>query len=1582
MASTDSEAIRRTSPASAGRVQVAVRCKPLAFSDSDQRRVVVRDETTIDVNGKAFKFDKVFPPNCTQADVFDAIGVDKVQNVLQGYNATVMAYGQTGSGKTHTLANTEPGSQGIIPRCVFELFAQIAKDSSHEYDVQLSYVQIYLEKPLDLLCPEKTDLCVRESPIEGVFLQGATEVQVRNAEDCAAFLRAAGNNRKIANTQMNAKSSRSHAIVLLTVSRRDVHVDTSATDSTDHSVLKGKLVLVDLAGSERVKKSGVTGKQHDEAIAINLSLSTLGNVIHALAEPTRYVPFRDSVLTRLLQDSLGGNCQTTLVVTVSTDSAHLRETSDSLQFGQRAMKVTTHAVVNASVDYRALAMRLQAQLDNWESQSFAVRNELETSLHKVIVERDRLSEEVQISQITIESMHQELLNASSNISSYNDVSQDKWVQQLNASQEEVTRLKTQNKRFCERIRALTELQVMVRARLLSLAECAGVQATLPEIQRSVTEACAVSFRSDCEAVFLTVENTVQLLMQRFNEQHVAKDTVSDQHLSGKEVADEIGEDIHSGNDDEDDNDEMNTREVTQSAVNVVTPTPGDGGRTSSMHRLTPSGISVHLISTPSPETVPKQRQLHVQHSAPVETAPGQQSQPPSARMSITSDRSALSADRMSSDTSPPPAEESVEDRIQRLQRELNEAKAELAQRAAAVIHVDAKKLEDAAAASRIYHEQMMQSKFNGANLRPQQKVVPKLFTVKHTDVVVEEHDHLLTAVTSFCELLRTSTDERSISNALSGMGNMAIGSAGRAAILASDAVELCLKIMKKYAAVRLLVHDGCILLHNVYCINGDDSAPTSEQSKQKLNLLLSDAVNCVVLTASQYTSDHELLRTALGMLGNAGNLHDNAARGFVSAGAMQLACDALRLMNNYAVCHAAVRVLRHICKQCDLATYCLFEIHELFIAFASTYQDETSVKYLADWACAICWNKELLAQFMQTGGFDQLLVSSAHLIGKKDIQRSVICAMAPASKDDSNLANALMTTGGLDRVIALWKEFPMEHKMVKSCCNLVRNVAITSGASGKAYIAKTDIMTCAMKLMESLEQPLEEKTLFYIFNLVDVLVANADACTVLLQNDLLRHCAKHANSSREKLRKVVLSILLRVGKKSPEAVATPEVLSMLWVLCLEGTESDSRTALECIHSVVDKCKNPRNLMPDRVALFKRLLGHPLLTERKLELMLAMAKKLFHCKEVATLDIVTQVQARADKYVGDMVTPQFCSFIRFVVEEPAGASAVLETDCLKYVVDLLSHGAVARCHQLVSKVLWAIYSILKLGEEGEAKSVAVKIPPTLVVAVLTASRPFAADAAVANASTAVISVLCCVPDGADLAHDGNILPYLATVFNAHKSEEKVLQNTISALHNAFLRGTKYSVTADIARDLVSILTWMSDPQLVADLITAFRMAVGSNSGRDAFINQGIIPALIGRMTGCAHEQTLESCCEFFRAVGQHNGYESVLIQCGACEAICTVMRAFPNCAELQTAAICALRNLVAPGRVVQLGESGAIELTCLAMKRFTGTTEVLRSASCMLSAVAQVADLQTYFVESGGKALVDVTAGKFPPGSKR
>ena len=322
-----------------------------------------------------FTFDSVFDLDSTQLDVYTQTAKPAVQSVLEGYNSTIFAYGQTGTGKTYTMEgftyNNKDPERGIIQRTIEDIFYFIESTSNEntKFIIRASYLQIYNENISDLLKPEKKNLQIREDKKKGIYVDCLSEWAVLSPIDLYALLKRGASFRATASTYMNDVSSRSHAVFVITVEQ----MTTEMINGETHTQIKvGKLNLVDLAGSERIRITGATGQQLEESKKINKSLSCLGNVINALTDQKGriHIPYRDSKLTRLLEDSLGGNCKTTMIAMISPAHESFSESLSSLHFAQRAKKIKNRPIINEDVNNRALIRQYEIELRN-------LRNELE-----------------------------------------------------------------------------------------------------------------------------------------------------------------------------------------------------------------------------------------------------------------------------------------------------------------------------------------------------------------------------------------------------------------------------------------------------------------------------------------------------------------------------------------------------------------------------------------------------------------------------------------------------------------------------------------------------------------------------------------------------------------------------------------------------------------------------------------------------------------------------------------------------------------------------------------------------------------------------------------------------------------------------------------------------------------------------------------------------------------------------------------------------------------------------------------------------------------------------------------------------
>jgi kinesin family protein 5 len=303
--------------------------------------------------------------NSRQKDVFDFSIRSTVDDILNGYNGTVFAYGQTGAGKSYTMMGTniaDEEGRGVIPRIVEQIFQSIlSSPSTIEYTVRVSYMEIYMERIRDLLAPQNDNLPVHEEKNRGVYVKGLLEVYVSSVEEVYEVMNRGGSSRAVAATNMNQESSRSHSIFVITITQKNVETG---------SAKSGQLFLVDLAGSEKVGKTGATGQTLEEAKKINKSLSALGMVINNLTDgKSQHIPYRDSKLTRILQESLGGNSRTTLIVNCSPSSYNDAETLSTLRFGMRAKAIKNKAKINAEIspaELKAMLKKAQSQVSTFE----------------------------------------------------------------------------------------------------------------------------------------------------------------------------------------------------------------------------------------------------------------------------------------------------------------------------------------------------------------------------------------------------------------------------------------------------------------------------------------------------------------------------------------------------------------------------------------------------------------------------------------------------------------------------------------------------------------------------------------------------------------------------------------------------------------------------------------------------------------------------------------------------------------------------------------------------------------------------------------------------------------------------------------------------------------------------------------------------------------------------------------------------------------------------------------------------------------------------------------------------------------
>ena len=342
-------------------IKVGVRCRPLSKTElgMNEETIVQFSGTSICLTNPApaageaaehiYAFDHVYQMDSESSTVFADMAQPLVEGLLEGFNGTIFAYGQTGSGKTYSMMG-DPEKPGVIPLVAIDVFERRAALLSELGDgavitVQASYIQIYREVLQDLIGGDiNAELKIRRDPKIGTYVQGLSETTLESAEGLTRVIENGNKRRAVASTLMNAESSRSHAVVIIRIDQEH-----PGKLGQGKKRLASKINLVDLAGSERASKTGATGETLKEAIAINQSLSALGNVINALSDPKAkgHIPYRSSKLTHLLEESLGGNSHTVMLAAISPAGRNFAETLQTLQYASRAKLIVTNAKSNA-----------------------------------------------------------------------------------------------------------------------------------------------------------------------------------------------------------------------------------------------------------------------------------------------------------------------------------------------------------------------------------------------------------------------------------------------------------------------------------------------------------------------------------------------------------------------------------------------------------------------------------------------------------------------------------------------------------------------------------------------------------------------------------------------------------------------------------------------------------------------------------------------------------------------------------------------------------------------------------------------------------------------------------------------------------------------------------------------------------------------------------------------------------------------------------------------------------------------------------------------------------------------------------
>lgn len=359
------------------RVKVAVRCRPISEKEKlESKNVIVsvtpaRGEIVLNPREageepRTFTFDLTYGMDSLQENVYKDTGYPIIESVLQGYNGTVFAYGQTGTGKTFTMEGKldPPNLRGIIPRSFDHIFKIINATPTKQFLVRASFLELHNEEIRDLLNKNMNNkMELREKPEGGFYVKELSSFMIQSVKELLEKLEQGRQSRHVAETNMNKESSRSHCIFSVTVEASEIK-----SDGNQH-ITMGKLNLVDLAGSERQSKTGLTGENAREGIYINQSLTSLGNVISALVDPkSTHIPYRDSKLTKLLQDSLGGNTKTVMIANIGPVDWNYEETLSTLRYANRAKNIKNKPKINEDPkdamlrQFQEEIQRLKAQL--------------------------------------------------------------------------------------------------------------------------------------------------------------------------------------------------------------------------------------------------------------------------------------------------------------------------------------------------------------------------------------------------------------------------------------------------------------------------------------------------------------------------------------------------------------------------------------------------------------------------------------------------------------------------------------------------------------------------------------------------------------------------------------------------------------------------------------------------------------------------------------------------------------------------------------------------------------------------------------------------------------------------------------------------------------------------------------------------------------------------------------------------------------------------------------------------------------------------------------------------------------------
>jgi len=452
-----------TSSSSSSNIRVVARIKPDSSDNQKLPLIPYFDKKTIQfINGEEYTFSSVLGPSCTQNEAYQTICSEVINDTLmQGFNNTIICYGQTNSGKTYTMMGGA-NKDGVIPHLANDLFIKLEEFYSTGGDkkvsIEVSFIEIYNEKLRDLLdINNSKDLKIRENILKRMFVDGLTEESVSTSIELLSVMEKGNRSRSVGSTNMNQDSSRSHSIFTVKLSRYEA----------SKLVIESKIQLVDLAGSEQVKRTGSAGVRLEEAKSINLSLSSLGNVISALVKKKSHVPYRDSKLTQILQDSLGGTAKTCLICTLSSTLENEEETLSTLRFGTRTQTIKNYAIKNfqtAEFELKTLLEEfeeriekllsnndtiltgdpdeeLQIQMKNHETEFQKIKTQLQEQLDNKQLLRPQLNESITKTNNLVVEINQSSLNLKDEINKLVDKNLEPQILPNEAQVEELRKSK-------------------------------------------------------------------------------------------------------------------------------------------------------------------------------------------------------------------------------------------------------------------------------------------------------------------------------------------------------------------------------------------------------------------------------------------------------------------------------------------------------------------------------------------------------------------------------------------------------------------------------------------------------------------------------------------------------------------------------------------------------------------------------------------------------------------------------------------------------------------------------------------------------------------------------------------------------------------------------------------------------------------------------------------------------------------------------------------------------------------------------------------------------------------------------------